>query len=81
VAHATPGNAPIYAGDVNDDGVIQSADIVYAVNYLFKSGEEPLPVIACVDVNCDGTATSTDIIRMVNYVFKDGEPPCDVCAL
>ena len=79
LAYATPGNAPIMTGDVDDNGAIQSSDIVYAVNYLFKSGPQPLPAEMCVDVNCDGQCTSTDIIGLVNHVFKDGAVPCDVC--
>jgi hypothetical protein len=68
-------------GDVNDDGTIQSADIIYAVNYLFKGGPEPQPAEPSVDVNCDGTSTASDLISMVIYVFKSGDPPCDVCEL
>ena len=51
------------------------------VNYAFKSGPEPLPVVEVGDVNCDDFVTSADIIEMVNYVFKSGPEPCDVCAL
>lgn len=79
ITHATPGNVAIRTGDVNDDGAIQTTDIVYMVAYVFRSGAEPLPAQACGDVTCDGTITSSDIIGLVNYVFKSGDPPCDVC--
>jgi hypothetical protein len=68
-------------GDVNDNGTITSADIIYLVNYVFKGGAAPLPCAASGDVNCSGTITSADIIYLVNYVFKGGTPPCDVCTL
>jgi hypothetical protein len=69
----------INTGDVNMDGSYTSADIIVKVNFIFKSGEDPLPCAASADVNCDGATTSADIIHMVNHVFKGGPPPCDVC--
>ncbi len=71
----------IESGDVNASGQITSADVIYMVNFTFKSGPEPLPIAESGDVNCDHTLTSADIIRLVNYVFKSGAEPCDVCAL
>jgi hypothetical protein len=61
-------------GDVNQDGNINSADIVYLVNYLFVGGPEPQPWESG-DVNCDGVVNSADIIYLVNYLFVGGPPP------
>lgn len=63
-------------GDVNSTGTINSSDIIYLVNYVFKGG--PLPACNGItgDVECSGTVTSSDIIYLVNYVFKGGLPPC-----
>jgi len=69
------------AGDVNTDGVVTSADIIYLVGYVFKGGPAPKPCDAAGDVNCTGSVTSADIIYLVSYVFKGGPPPCDVCGL
>jgi hypothetical protein len=68
-------------GDINNNGVITSADIIELVNYVFKGGPAPRPCPAAGDVNCDGVVNSSDIIRLVNYVFKGGIPPCDVCTI
>jgi len=62
-------------GDVNADGVMTSADIIYMVNYIFKSGVPPV-VPGHGDVNCDGVTTTADIIYMVNFIFKSASPPC-----
>lgn len=62
-------------GDANADGKFTSADIIYLVNYVFKSGPST-PVPGHGDANCSGTVTSADIIHMVNFVFKGGPPPC-----
>lgn len=67
-------------GDVNESGPLTSADIIYMVNYIFKSGPEPLPCVAVADVNCDGRVNAADIIHFVNILFKIAVP-CDVCPL
>jgi len=67
--------ASTVAGDVNANGSITSADIIYMVTYVFKGG--PAPVVPNHgDVNCDGNDTSADIIYLVGFVFKGGSPPC-----
>jgi len=71
----------IVDGDVNESGNITSADIIFLVNFVFKSGPTPLPCAAAGDVNCNGSVNSSDIISMVNHVFKGGPQPCDVCTL
>ena len=67
---------PVRMGDCNADGVVNSADIIWYVNYLFKSGPEPLPMRTVGDVNCSGGLGGSDIIFMVNYFFKSGPAPC-----
>jgi len=63
-------------GDVNEDGIVTSADIIYLVNHVFKGGPAPQPVPASGDVNESGTLTSADIIYLVGFVFKSGASPC-----
>lgn len=66
-------------GDANADGIWTAADIIYMVNYVFKSG--PAPVVdGHGDVNCSGAVTSADIIALVNFIFKGGAPPCSQSA-
>jgi len=66
-------------GDVNASSSLTSADIIHMVNYVFKSGPDPIPCTAAGDVNCSGFVSSADIIYLVNNVFKSGPQPCDVC--
>jgi hypothetical protein len=61
-------------GDANDDGVINSADVVYLINYLFIGGPAPQPWEAG-DTNCDCAINSADVVYLVNYLFIDGPPP------
>jgi hypothetical protein len=61
-------------GDANGDGVINSADVVYLINYLFKGGPAPNPLWVG-DANCDGTINSADVVYLINYLFKGGPSP------
>lgn len=71
----------VLQGDVDLSGSVTSADVIYLVNYMFKSGIIPLPCVASADVDCSAEVTSADIIGMVNFVFKSGPAPCDICPL
>jgi hypothetical protein len=61
-------------GDCNGDGLVDPADAVYLINYLFKSGSAPDPVEAG-DCNCDGVVDPADVVYLINYLFKEGPPP------
>lgn len=66
----------IYApGMVDDNCEIGITDVVYLINYLFKSGTEPV-LLEAGDVNCDDEITISDAVYLVNYLFKSGPPPC-----
>ena len=61
-------------GDATGDSVVNVADIMYMINYLFKSGPEPVSFVAG-DANCDGDHGILDIVFLVNYLYKGGLPP------
>jgi hypothetical protein len=61
-------------GDANGDGVINIADVVYLINYLFTGGSAPNPMDAG-DANCDGTVNIADVVYLINYLFSGGPPP------
>jgi hypothetical protein len=63
-------------GDVNIDAIVDIADIVYVINYVFYGGTEPVP-LQSGDVNCDEIMDIADIVYLINYVFYSGtEPNC-----
>jgi hypothetical protein len=66
----------VQRGDNNADGAINSADVVYLLNYLFAHGSPPVPLEAG-DPNCDGTVNSADVVYLLNYLFAHGSIPCD----
>jgi hypothetical protein len=65
-------------GDANGDGVINVADAVYIINYVFKNGPPPTPYPVCSgDAQCDCSCNVADAVYLINYVFKNGPPPCN----
>jgi hypothetical protein len=61
-------------GDATGDGNIDIGDVVYIINYLYKNGTAPNPLIAG-DATCDGNVDVGDIVYLINYLFKNGPPP------
>jgi uncharacterized delta-60 repeat protein len=61
-------------GDATRDGIINGADVVYMINYLFRNGDPPNPMQAG-DCNCDGSVGGGDVVYLINYLFRDGPPP------
>ena len=68
-------NQYLIRGDVNRDRKVTVSDVIYLINYLFRSGSAPYP-IQSGDVNCDGRITVSDVVYLINYLFKGGPPPC-----
>jgi len=65
---------PYLTGDPNHDGLINSADVSYLINYLFVNGPAPDP-FASGDATCDGRVNAADVIYLINYLFVKGPAP------
>ena len=62
-------------GDVNGDFQIDSKDLIFLVNFIFREGPEPVPGTG--DPNCDSSVTILDLFLLVDHVFLGGlEPEC-----
>ncbi len=66
-------------GDANGDLAVDVGDVVYLINYLFKSGSAPSPLVSG-DVNGDCVVDVGDVVYLINYLFKGGTPPRQGCA-
>lgn len=62
-------------GDANSDGKLTISDVVYLINYHFKGGPAPVPLLSG-DANCDGKVDVADVVYLINYLFKGGTSPC-----
>ena len=65
-------------GDVTGDSLVDVADIVFLLNYLFLGGPPPNPP-AAGDINSDCFIGISDIIWLINYLYRHGPPPLLRC--
>lgn len=63
------------SGDVNGDEKIDIQDILFLIDFLFRS-QPPFCVYEAGDVNCDHNVDISDGVYLANFVFKEGPPPC-----
>jgi hypothetical protein len=61
-------------GDVNDDGSINLADIIYLAANINNGGPGAVPFAHLSDVNADGSVDAGDITYLIDYYFNCG--PC-----
>jgi subtilisin family serine protease len=66
-------------GDGNGDGVVDLADLVYLLNYLYRFGPAPDP-LAAGDPNDDCIVEMADLVYLINYLYKAGPAPQQGCA-
>lgn len=69
-----PEHALFVRGDANDDGLVNVADIVFDLIYLFANGPTP-DCEDAADFDDDGLITITDPVFMTYYVFLGGLAP------
>lgn len=62
------------AGDANNSGKLDLADVIFLANYLFKFGAPAPPVLAAADADGNCKLELSDVIYVVNYLFKFGFP-------
>jgi len=68
-------------GDVNNDNVIDLADIVYLANYVNYGGPGAIPFAYLANVNTNTTApyyTQDDVTFLVDYYFNGGPCPSGI---
>jgi hypothetical protein len=61
-------------GDLNQDGLINILDVVLLIDYKYKNGPEPVPMINAY-INNDDLINILDIVYLLNYKYKDGPGP------
>lgn len=66
---------PPLMGDADNSGAINSLDITRLVNYLYKGGPAPVPLVAVGNANGDMNLNILDITYIINYLYKHGPAP------
>ncbi|MGB8656781.1 MAG: dockerin type I repeat-containing protein [Candidatus Zixiibacteriota bacterium] len=68
--------APRYLrGDANCDWTVNIEDVIYLIDYLFKSGPAPVAPLERGDATCDGIIGIDDVMYLINYLFERGPAP------
>ncbi|MHA1280342.1 MAG: S8 family serine peptidase [Candidatus Helarchaeota archaeon] len=62
-------------GDVDNNNQFNILDISFLINYLYKNGTDPDPVVAVADFDCSGGINVLDISALINYLYKDEPRP------
>ena len=64
-----------FSGDVDGDGSVTVADVVFLINYIFIGGAAPQPLFLG-DVDCSGSINIADCVYLIKYIFSGGPEPC-----
>ena len=62
------------SGDASKDGIVDVADVVYLINYLYRSGPAPDPPQSA-DVWPDQVLDISDLVFLLNYLYRHGPAP------
>jgi hypothetical protein len=62
-------------GDANASGSVNSLDITYLINFLFKGGAAPVFDYLLGDPNGNGLVNALDITYLINFLYKGGSAP------
>jgi len=63
-------------GDANHDGGVDIVDVVYLIEYIFRSGRPPYPPLSG-DANSDTLVDIVDVVYIIKYVLMAGPPPVE----
>jgi len=66
------------AGDTNDDGAVDIADLVFLVDFMFSAGQAP-PCHHAADMDAGGGIDISDLVILVDYMFVGGSAPICGC--
>jgi len=71
------GGIPAKCGDCNGDYIVDLGDLLWLINYLYKSGPPPYCPFNRGDINSDGVIDMGDMLTLINYLYDNGpEPKC-----
>lgn len=63
-------------GDCNWDGVLNLIDLLWMINWIYFTWDQPMPEKIVADCNCDFRFNLLDIQELINYLYFGGSPLC-----
>ncbi len=70
--------SPYICGDADGNQLVNIADVVYLINYIFDGGPAPDP-LEVGDVDCNQLVNIADVVYLITYIFDGGPAPCAGC--
>jgi hypothetical protein len=71
-------DVPYMCGDADLNGIVNIADAVFLVTFVFDQGRAPEPLMAG-DVDCNLMVNISDVVYLISYVFGGWPDPCAEC--
>jgi hypothetical protein len=69
---------PYICGDADGSGVVEVADAVFLISYIFVPGSPAPDPYAAGDPDCTAVIETADAVYLINYIFVPGSlEPCD----
>ncbi len=66
----------VWGGDCNVDGTVNILDLTFMVDFIFRGGPAPQPLVMG-NANCDGADLNIlDLTYLVDRIFRSGPLPC-----
>jgi hypothetical protein len=65
-------------GDADGNDIVNIADGVYLISYIFGGGPAPDPIVAG-DADCNEIVNISDAVYLIAYIFGGGPEPCAWC--
>lgn len=62
--------------DYDGDSDVDTQDLIYLINYIYKDGSAPSGGAQRADANCDDIIDISDVIYAINYFYAGGPAPC-----
>jgi hypothetical protein len=72
------GFTPFVCGDVDGNGLVNIADAVAIMSYVFMRGSV-LQLLAAADPDCSGNVNISDAVYLIAFIFDAGPAPCANC--
>ena len=67
---------PVFVrGDLNANGTLDVADVVFGLTSLFVLGSDPPGCLDSADINDDGLFNIADMVALLSHLFVVGSPP------
>jgi hypothetical protein len=66
---------PLSCGNCNGDVSLDLRDVIYLIDFIFKGGLPPIPMLEAGDVDDSGRIDILDVTYLITFLYKGGPAP------